>query len=606
MSRKYKPEELNRSLCLTEKVGTKEQKEISASAALSDKGLQDARQLVNTFLLAWKNYGLYPEDHTSTLKASENLVDAFGNFFSTHGDLRLTIEKDRLLCGSEVIHEVSREAPSEDIITLLYRDGVKWLEFQEGLTLEELAFFFNISYKYRLFTEEAEGDIVTALMDEELEHLDFKAVDVFWQDLLLMDFSQLPPPVPPQAEEAVNQQETDQAQLPLAAADGDTSVKSIADPSISDAQLELSESDYEELQQMVREEEGWDISEDLFEVLLIILKSQPDREKFAAVLWFVSEVAVETIERHKFNLLVKLFQSLHEFLSPEISTEKDWKPPLVQQFFHDFFTPKVFQLVSDKLLALQTSELEKLAVLSRALHYFSPEVIPFLVPVFTQRSSPEIHRMVTEIIVHLSQRDIGPLEKLTKQIGKDMGDRMMAILCRLQGDRVNQALFNLCHNSSDIVRRKAIKELIDRDSKYIQELFLLIDDPNKEIRTSFLTAIAKHKSSAVEKLLLNYLKEKPAQKDSAHIRACYEALGRCGSRQAVPFLSRTLLDKGWNSFIGSGKLVFREGAAVALALLNIPEAKDVLQKASKSKFRVIRKALAKTKTITVPGEKTDG
>ena len=104
-------------------------------------------------------------------------------------------------------------------------------------------------------------------------------------------------------------------------------------------------------------------------------------------------------------------------------------------------------------------------------------------------------------------------------------------------------------------------------------------------------------------MLLNYLRGNSAQKDPAHILACYEALGRCGSNTAVPFLRRILLSRGWNSFMGSGKLIFREGAAIALALLDTPEAKDVLQKASTSRFSVISKAYDRTKTITVSGEK---
>jgi HEAT repeat protein len=154
-----------------------------------------------------------------------------------------------------------------------------------------------------------------------------------------------------------------------------------------------------------------------------------------------------------------------------------------------------------------------------------------------------------------------------------------------------------------MVRSKAIRELVERDPKYAQKLFALIDDPRKEIRSSLLTAFAKHKSSALENLLLNYLKENSAKKEPAHILACYKALGRCGSNTAVPYLSKILLSRGWNSFMGSGKLIFREGAAIALALLNTPEAKDVLLKASTSRFSVISKAYNRTKTITVSGEK---
>jgi hypothetical protein len=54
-----------------QKADIKEQREIPAPTSLSDKELQDARQLINIFILAWKNYGLYPDDHISTLKSFE-------------------------------------------------------------------------------------------------------------------------------------------------------------------------------------------------------------------------------------------------------------------------------------------------------------------------------------------------------------------------------------------------------------------------------------------------------------------------------------------------------------------------------------------------------
>jgi len=588
-----------------ERVSTKEQHEIPAPTSLSDKELRDVRQVINIFILAWKNYGLYPENHESTIKSIENLVSAFSNLFTHHGDLRLTVEKDHLLCKSEIIHKVSKEAPSEDIITLLYRDGIKWIEFQEGLSLEEIASFFRIANKYRLLSEEAEGDIVTALMDEELEYIDFKAVDVFWQDLLLMNFSQLSPPAP-QSEEVADQNETDQSQQPAESDSEETYARSIADPSISDAQLELSNTDFKKLQQMVKEEESWDITDDLFELLLIILRNQTQQEKFAAVLGFISEIAVETIELEKFDLLVKLFQSLYKLPSPETSTEQDWKSPLIDRFFHDLSRPEIFKLISEKLLHLQKIKIKQLEALEQALYYFSPELIPFLVPVIIQRSSHEIQRLVSGVIVHLSQHDIGPLEKIAQQHGLKMGDKLLAILNCLQGDRVNAILFKICEHPSNKVRREAINVLVERDPKYAQKLFSLIDDPSKEIHACILAAFAKHKSRVLENLLLNYLRENSAQKDPAHILACYKALGHCGSNTAVPFLSRILLSRGWNSFIGSGKPVFREGAAIALALLDTPETKNVLQKSSESRFKVIRNAYDRTKTIsTLSGENTN-
>ena len=126
----------------------------SASESFSDKELQDAGQLVNIFMLAWKNYGLYPEEHTASQKAIQNLASTFDKFFNTHGDLRLTVEKGRLLYGSDLLHEVSSDTTTEDIISLLYRDGIKWFEFQHGLTIDELTCFFKTAFKYRMLEEE--------------------------------------------------------------------------------------------------------------------------------------------------------------------------------------------------------------------------------------------------------------------------------------------------------------------------------------------------------------------------------------------------------------------------------------------------------------------
>jgi len=573
-----------------------------STASLSDKDLQDARQVIYIFIQAWKNYGLYPEDHVNTKRSFENLVAAFNNFFTNHEDLRLTVEKDRLLCGSEIIYKVSPEAPAEDIITLLYRDGIKWIEFQEGLPLEEIAAFYRIAYKYRLFAEETEGDIVTALIDEELECIDFKAVDIFWQDLLLIDVSQLPPPAPPPEEDAARK-ETDQSQETEEPENDDSIARSIA--FISEDQLELSNLDYVTLQQMVQEEENWVITENLIEALMIILKSQSDQEKFEAVLGFISEEAVETIEKDRFDLLALLLQSLHKLFSTKSPTAQDWQSSRIDVFFQDLSKPEIFQLISDKLLQLQTIEIDKLKALGQTLLYFSPELIPFLVPVILQSSSHEIQQVVSVVIVHLSQRDIGPLEKIVAEHGTEMGDKLLAILNRLQGERVNKILFKMCNHASNKVRRIAIKELVGRDPKYAQKLFSLIDDPSKEIRTSILTAFANQRSSVLENMLLKYLKDNSAKKDPAHILACYEALGRCGSNTSIPFLSRILINQGWNSFMGSGKLIFREGAAIALVLLDTPAAKDILQKASKSRFKVTRKAFDRTKTITVSGENTN-
>jgi hypothetical protein len=399
--------------------------------------LQDAGQLINIIMLAWKNFGLYPEEHTASQKAIQNLASTFDKFFNTHGDLRLTVEKDRLLYESDILREVSSDTTTEDIISLLYRDGIKWFEFQHGLTIDELTCFFKIAFKYRMLEEETEGDIVTALMDADLEHITLKAVDTFWQDFPLIDFSQLDTSLP-ETEETAYQIETDKPQEPERSVRMETYAKSIADPSVSDALWEISPTEHEKLQQMVLDEENWDNAEDIFDVMLVILQSQTDRENFAAVLDFTSEEVVETIEQEEFGLLLDLFQSLHKLLHKETSVDHAWIRPLIDRFFQNLSSPGVFDLITDKLLKLHDNDTEKLKVLRQVLLYFSPMVIISLGPIIMQSRSHKVQQMVLEVIEYLCHRDIGPLEKILEHHDQDLDEKLLPILSRLQGDRANK------------------------------------------------------------------------------------------------------------------------------------------------------------------------
>jgi hypothetical protein len=159
---------------------------------------------------------------------------------------------------------------------------------------------------------------------------------------------------------------------------------------------------------------------------------------------------------------------------------------------------------------------------------------------------------------------------------------------------------------SEKVRMGAVGELVTRDPNFTKKLFSLIDDPSEKVRTGTLAAISQQRSAGLENMLQKYLRENSAQMDPAHIFACYEALGRCGSNNSIPYLRIILMEQGWNRFIGLGKLFHREGAAIALTLIDTSETQEILLAASKSKFKVIREAFQRAMARSdVSGENTN-
>ena len=128
----------------------------------------------------------------------------------------------------------------------------------------------------------------------------------------------------------------------------------------------------------------------------------------------------------------------------------------------------------------------------------------------------------------------------------------------------------------------------------ISKLFPLIDDQNPLIRKTILDCFAQHKSDLTESLMLNYMEKKQfQQKDAQHILACYKALGGCAGSRAISILQNILLGQRRNAYFGLGKLLHRQGAALALISQGSDKAKEILAAASRSSQSVVRLAVQK-------------
>jgi len=560
--------------------------------SISEDDIINAGQVKNLLLLAWQNCSLYPEGHIVSVKALENLKTSFESFFSRHNSLRFIIGKDKLLWNNKVIHEVPIENPSEDLVSILYRDGIQWLEFNYGLSLDELIYFFSALNKYRSLSDEADGDIVTCLNGGNLEHIDFKAIDIFWEDLPLIDFSTLNDEVF-ETVEPEQQDYGDEAEDLESSDEKQSQVKSIADPSVSSTLWAISPAEQRELQKMVQEEDNWDNREDVLEVLLIILRSQTEQYNFSSVLDFAMAEIIDTIKQEQFGLLLNFFQSLYQLIYSDASTELNWRRLIIEGFFKDLSKAEIFDQITIKLVTLHDADIEIIQNLGEILLYFSPSIVTLLAPVILETKSSATQKMLMKVIEYLCLRDMEPLVTLLDHPDHKLAEKLLPMLGRLRGEQSYNIVLKMSEHSSDIVRREAVKLLLNRDSQSVLKLFHLIEDPILEIRELILAEAAKQRSTLLENLLLKHIKKNIDNKNTDYLLACYSSLGQCGSVKTIPFLRKVLLNNGWNRFWGLGRPVHREGAATALALLDKKQAENILVKASKSRFKVIRNAFQK-------------
>jgi hypothetical protein len=573
-----------------------------ATAEASEK-IRDVKSVIASFFMAAKNHTMYPEHHVVYKKSLRNVMSQLDAFLKRHSHLRLDVEKNRLLFEEEPVYQ--DDPKRGEWAHPLYRDGIQWLEFQAGLELDEISEFIKIVNQFQKLQEEPKGDLVTALWEKDLPHLQYAASDILWKAETVKDFSDFnetdgwtPAAGNPGVEGAVTQggegiQETmdDDMQNSADGAEGrgtevDTGF-SLMDRTI----WEMTPEELQRIEEMVVEEETQNSTEDVLDVLRLILMTQNEKEDFAIILEFIKEEFKNTLAQGEFEIALDFLKSL-KTACQSCKTEKHWVEPLLDRFFINIADGQVLDVLKEVLPSLDKQRIDQVPVFRKLLLSLGPSAITALGPMLLENMSAPLERQIMEIIGSLAIKDIHPLEKLLDRPEETLVKKLVYILGHISGEKPVQILIRMTGHPSARVRLEALKALNRRNTDMTKDLFPLVNDPVLPIRRMVWDHLETHHNEDIGELILDFFEQKKIlYRDDQQILNCYRALGRCGTIRSIPLLRQTLLGQSWE--FGSERLLRRQGAALALIKLNTEEAMEVLNKASRSLFPNIRSAYQK-------------
>ena len=141
------------------------------------------------FIVAMKNFALYPETNNIRRNSLNRIHEWLNGFLEEHYSLRLTVEKEQFIYMGEVVHQDKPNEPQ--MVYPLFRDGIQWFEFLEGIDEEELESFINLLSRFRILKEDAEDDLATALWDAEFSCIKHKTAEDFWESDPMIDIAAL-------------------------------------------------------------------------------------------------------------------------------------------------------------------------------------------------------------------------------------------------------------------------------------------------------------------------------------------------------------------------------------------------------------------------------
>jgi len=543
----------------------------SSEALLINKQLQAVKDVIASFLASLKSFGLYPENHTICHKCLANFIERLEAFFNTYGSLKLDVEKESLIYQGEIVFQ--ELAGEEKLAFFLYRDGIRWIEFNKGLKGKEIKNFLKILNLYRSIQENPEGDLVTELWEMHFSHIRYKASDIYWDSEPLLE---------------LNLSSTREA----SSFGKNIPEKAIAKPLTAALQsqekklFELNADETAKIQEMIIKEKNQDILADLLGLASLLVEDQANKNDLIALLRIIKNEIKVVLTRKNFNLANKTLKSLHEMLLV-YKTKKAWVISILNWFIKSISQPQYLSALLEILPIFDKADLKNFQQVRQFLMLLHPNAILTLAPVLSQIRSKRFRRQLLEIIEIMAKKDLQPLEQLLSSNDESMVQSLVYIAGRIPNKKVDQILLKMLHNPSDKIRKQAIKQLIARESVSLEIIFPFIEDSSESIRQLILDYLEQKKPKKGQALLTDYLQQKRFLiKNYKHIIACYKTLGKCGSSESIPFLQQILFNGRW--FPDFRRSLHRQGSIIALHQLRTKEAIKLLQKASKSFCPTVR------------------
>lgn len=540
-----------------------------------DSVLDDTKKLFSYLLLTCKNVFLYPEGHSISVQSIRQFHDALDTYIRQYGEFKIEIERDRVMSQGLEVHKGPYEEGS--LPFTLFRDGIRWLEFTEGIKLEETREVLSIIHRYSVLTAEPEGDIVTAFWEAHFDHVSYKADDFVSEQSSEQMESLSESDQDAAGAETQEDIETPTEVEPEESLGSTISATPLGGLAIDPSLFILTSEEKVELQEMVAREEKASAREHLNMLLDMLLQCHEEKD-LSVVIGVLSEEFEGSFSSNDFETTVTILDGIRKVLDSgrQLAT---WAEPLIASSYKDISSDAKCLKPLEKIWShLNAQQIE---TVQGILQHLKASAVPTLAHLLLLGQPSKLEKIVEDRIFIFATQDITCLDTLINDPEEKIAEKTVSILSRIKDDSALKYIMKIARHPSASIRRMAIKAMGQSSGNQIPAIFEFIKDPDFTVRKAVLAQLNQSRNETAENLLLQYLQnQKFDTTENEHIVECFRTLGKCGSLRSLPFLHKTLLHRTWLAFFK--KSPYRQGAAHALVALKLPEAQQIIERAGRS------------------------
>ncbi len=552
-----------------------------------DEAVDQAKDLINTFVKTIKAFRLYPPENPTLVGFIDQVYRKFQLFLNKYHYFILKIGENKLSFREVTLYENPDLKTS--LAFQLYKDGLRELRFMEGLEEGEVDGLIDIMKRSDSINK-MEDDLVTLMWEKDFIHISYLATDEYLEEMpaiipanIEQFRANLTFEPPPQSEMGDIGEETDGAEV-----DYYEIMKRVESPPLVGVDRSVYFLTPDELEGLRKEVEletapsfVFIVIDILFEILALEKSPQPYQETTGALQKLLDALITLGEFQKASELLTRVNIILNTY---EL---KDWQVDAIRQLSDKAGEPQRIEKIGK---ILDKGEEIRLEEVSNYLTLLKPNSIQPLIKVLGELNNSRARRMLCEVLIEIGKGNMELIIPFIDDHRWFLVRNIAYILGRMGKESALPTIQKALNHEEARVRREAIQALgIIVSSKAFDLLGKALNDQDDRNRSMAALNLARVGKKASLPALLEIVQAKDfSKRDSAEIKAFFDAIGMVGSNDAIKPLEKLLEQKSW---FGMGKKdEIRLRAASALALIGTAEARSTLEAGRNSKDENIRQA----------------
>jgi HEAT repeat protein len=553
----------------------------------TDEELILARDLTGAFIKAIKAFRFYPPDNPTLKGFRDQLLKKFQFFLNKYQSFEIQVGEYTLSFKGKILYE-NRDVKTS-IAFLIYKDGLREIRFMKGLEEWEVQGIIDI-LKQSEHINQLEDDIVTLMWEKDFIHISFVATDEFLEETPMV----IPDNVEQFRKNLVFKPLAHHVEVDLAEEGTEEGVnlddlltQGIEEPLpfVSDRRVYFLTPD--ELEGLRKEVEGetdptfvFNIMDILFEVLALEKEQEPYQDAVNILLKVLDAFLTLGDFTRSADLLKRVYIILKTY------DLQDWQIESIRKIIVEAGE----EVRIDRIGRVLEREEGRLEDVNAYLSLLQKNAIKPLIKLLGELKNSKTRRVFCDALSEIGKNAIDVFTPFIDDRRWFLVRNIIYILGRI-GKEQSLPYIQRALNHEDLrVKREAIQALgLIGGQKAIGLLVRALTDHDVRVRCMAAINLGKGGKKTGLIPLLEVVQSKDFYKrESAEIKAFFNAIGMVGSNEAIPVLQQLLEQKSW---FGRGKTdEIRMEAANAMAMVGTPEAKAILEEGKNSKDEFIRDA----------------